>query len=459
MAGIGFELRKIFSRKTLVARTWGVIYASAVSVGPTLLFLVLLFAIRFVMHQLRAGEMETLFFTASFTHVFLIAILLSAFLNTVVSRYISDKIFERKEADICASLYGVLTISSVVSGVITLILCAMMHNRKDASITFLIAFYLLTVLASNVYQLITYVSAIKEYRKVTEAYLAGDVAAVGLFLLLFKLAQLPLLAAVFWALAGGFFLINLLLVCVVVRSFGAPSKNYFEFLSYFKKYPQLFFSGAAYMLGFYISNIIYWYFSDMSIKVSIFRIAPNYDMAIFLAMLVNLSSMIIFQVKTETSFYEKYVAYLSQLGKGTYEKLEASRVTLQNTLGLQLFYLYEVQLIITIILICLANVFYPYLGLNNEILNKLLLLGMGVYCIFCMYFTVIFLYYFEDYTGACIATTVFFLIVLLGSCLCCVLGEPFDTIPVLTGGITGWIISFLLLRRRMQKLNAFLLCR
>ena len=163
MAGIGFELRKIFGKKTLLSRTWGIIYASSVSIGPSLMFLILLFSIRALMLGYHATEMETLFFTASFTYAFLIAILISAIMNTVVSRYISDKIFESKEQDICACMFGVLTISSILSGIIAGVLCMMMYLRRDASVEFLVAFYFLTVLAANVYSLIIFVSALKEY--------------------------------------------------------------------------------------------------------------------------------------------------------------------------------------------------------------------------------------------------------------------------------------------------------
>ena len=37
MAGIGFELRKIYGRKTLVSGIWGSIYATMTAVGPSVL--------------------------------------------------------------------------------------------------------------------------------------------------------------------------------------------------------------------------------------------------------------------------------------------------------------------------------------------------------------------------------------------------------------------------------------
>lgn len=459
MAGIGFELRKIFRNKSLFSRTWGIFYASMVSVGPSLVFIILLFLIRFLMQHYYVTELESLFFTSSFTYAFLIAILISAFMNTIVSRYVSDKVFEGKEDDICASMFGTLTVSSIVSGSVAFVLCLVMYFQDEVPVSFLAAYYLLTILASNVYNMVTYVSALKEYLKVTLSYAAGVIVALLLSVLFYYVFEIHLILAVYWALTAGFFIINLLLVYTCVRMFGSPSNNYFSFLSYFVKYPKLLLCGCTYMVGFYISNIIYWFFSDMSVQISVFKIAPNYDMAMFLAMLVNLSGMVIFEVKTETTFYEKYIEYVSVLNKGTYDSIESRRVNLQNTISLQLFFLYEVQLIITIILICLANVFYPYLGFSSQILNMLLLLGMGLFCTFCMYSTVIFLFYFEDYNAAAVSTGVFFVLVLIGSCICCVAGEPYYPLPVLVGGIAGWIVSFIMLRKRLKNLTTYLLCR
>ncbi|MDD6290402.1 MAG: exopolysaccharide Pel transporter PelG [Lachnospiraceae bacterium] len=459
MAGIGFELRKIFGKKTLMSGTWGVVYASMTTIGPSIMFILLLFMLRALMRWYHAGEQEMLFFTASFTYVFLLAILTSALLNTVVSRYISDKIFQKKEADISASLLGVLTIGTIAAGMEAGVICVLLHRHDHVSLIFMLAYFLLLVFSTNSYHLMIYVSAIKEYKKVTLSYLAGMIVTLPVFFLLYKIVGWHLILSVFWALVCGFFVINLLLFCWCIKAFGKPSRKIFEYLKYFVKYPKLLLSGFSYMLGFYISNVIYWFFSDMKACVSIFFVAPNYDLAMFLALLVNLSGMVVFEVKTETLFYERYVSYLSALEQGTYDRIEKERVSMQNTINLQLFFVYEVQLIITVILICLVNIFYPYLGIASQILNLFMLLGMGVYCTFCMYFTVIFLYYFEDHTAACIGPVVFLVIVLTGSLICCRLGNPYYPIPLLLGAVAGWIISFVLLRRRLKHLNSHLLCR
>ena len=130
-----------------------------------------------------------------------------------------------------------------------------------------------------------------------------------------------------------------------------------------------------------------------------------------------------------------------------------------NVLRYQLFFVYEVQLIITVVLICLANVFFPYLNISVQVLNMFMVLSMGLYTVFCMYFTVVFLYYFEDHAGACAGPCVFLAVTAVVAVAAVFVGMPFYTLALLAGGLSGWIVSFGRLRYRLEHLNAFLMCR
>lgn len=85
------------------------------------------------------------------------------------------------------------------------------------------------------------------------------------------------------------------------------------------------------------------------------------------------------------------------------------------------------------------------------------ILSLGIYTVFCMYFTIIVFYYFSDYGGACISALVFLTVTVLGAAGAALMND-FYPLPLLLGGICGWIVSFLLLRRRMEKLDSFLMC-
>lgn len=459
MAGIGFELRKLYGKKTLLSSIYGTIYATMTTIGPSVLFAFLVIFFKVVMEYFRVSELENRFFISSFTYIFLSAILISSFFNTIVSRFISDCIFQKRENEISSSVFGVLTCGSIWSGMIMLYFCIRMYINDQIPIRFLALYYILGILATAAYNMITYVSALKQYLQVTVSYFIGILLGIISFFILYKIMHLHIIMAMYIGLMITFVIINFLLILICMRAFGKPNQNIFLFLTYIKKHFRLFVSGACYMLGFYATSIIYWNLSDLSEKISIFKTAPNYDMAFFLAIIVNMPALVIFVVKTETLFYEKYISYLSALNNGSYHQIEKERLNVSNIIRLQLFFIYEVQLIITIVLICLINVFFPYINVNAEVLNMFLILSMGLYSVFCMYFTVVFLYYFDDQKGSCYGPILFFIITVMLAILFSFVGKPYYPLALLVGGIIGWIISFLRLKRLLSQINKYLLCK
>lgn len=459
MAGIGFELRKIYGRKTLVANITGSIYAAMTAVGPSIMAAILILSLKFLMDRAGISELESRFFISSFTYIFLVSILISAFFSTTLSRYISDCIFQEAEQELSASVFGTLTAGTVIAGIMMLFLCFGMYTHSNVPLHFLAVYYCLGIAVTNTYNIMTYVSALKQYKEITGSYFMGLVLAGILYLTGIYICEWPVIMSAYLGLACGYILVLLLLVFWCVKAFGKPGPKYFACLRYFAKYPKLTLSGFCYMLGFYITTMIYWGFSDMKEQVSIFRTAPAYDLALFMAIAVNMSALVIFVVKAETSFFEKYVEYLSALNGGSYIRIEKARENMTHIIRYQLFFVYEVQLIITVVLICLVNIFFPYLGISTQVLNLFMILSMGLYTVFCMYFTVILLYYFEDHTSACIGPCVFLAVTAVLAVFVCFLGRAWYGLPLLIGGLFGWILSFWRLRYRLEHLNAFLMCR
>lgn len=458
MAGIGFELKKIYGRKTLAANLFGTFYATMTTIGPAVLSVITLLALKLLLNRAGLTLLEERFFIASTTYAFVISTLAAVLFAAPVSRYISDCIYLDRESEICPSAFGLLTLSTVVSGIIMFLLCVgIYYGRDGVSMLFLVNYYFLGVLITDVYSMMIYASALKHYKELTFSFFLSLLLAIGAYFLCYRLLSIDKVTSACIAMACGYFMILFALVFECVRAFGAPHGRYFAFLVYFRRYPKLAIAGFAYTLGIYCPTLIYWFFSDMAEQVSIFLTTPSYDISQFLAIVVNMPSLVIFVVKVETSFYEKYTLYVSALNKGTYDLIQKERGIMARELRFQLFFVYEIQLIITVILVCLVSVFFPYLNASTHMLHLFVILSLGIYTVFCMYFTIIVFYYFSDYGGACISALVFLIVTALGAAVAALIND-FYPLPLLVGGLCGWIVSFLLLRRRMEKLDSFLMC-
>ncbi len=461
MAGIGFELKKIYGRKTLVSNLWGTLYATMLTIGPTVLSAILMLVLNTLLSRSGLTVLEGRFFISSTTYTFLTALLVTSFFATPVSRYIADCVYLGRDAEIFPSAFGVLAFTTSISGTVMLLLCAgvFLSARGQVPVSFLVSYYFLGVLVTDAYTLMNYASALKHYKTLTFGFILGLLLSVGVyFFCSIRLGLAGVIAACI-ALGSCFLVVIFSLVLQCVKAFGAPRGRYFAFLPYFRQYPVLAVGNLAYMLGLYGPTIVYWNFSQVREQVSIFRTAPSFDMAVFLAFLVNIPSLVIFVVKVETAFYEKFVVYISALNNGTLHMLQKERDAMTRAILLELFFVYEVQLIITVVLVCLVSVFFPYLDASIHMLHMFVILSLGICTVFCMYFTIVVFYYFSDYNGACISSLVFLAVSVLGAAAAAMSGEFYALpLPLLLGGLSGWIVSFVLLRRRMEKLDSFLMC-
>ena len=460
MAGIGFELKKIYGRKTLASNLWGTLYATMLTIGPMVLSALLMLALNTLLSRTGLTVLEGRFFISSTTYAFLSSLLVTSIFSTPVSRYIADCIYLGKESEIFPSAFGVLTFTTSISGVIMALLCLGIYfnGRVQVPLSFLVAYYFLGVLVTGAYTMMNYASALKHYKLLTFSFILGLLLSVGSYLLCVNLNIHKITAACI-ALGSCFLVVIFALVLQCTRSFGAPRGRYFAFLPYFRQYPTLAIGNLFYMLGLYAPTLIYWYFSELGEQVSIFHTAPSFDLAMFLSFAVNIPALVIFVVKVETAFYEKFVVYVSALNNGTLHMLQKERAVMTRALLQELFFVYEVQLMITVVLVCLISIFFPYLDASIQMLHMFVMLSLGICAVFCMYFTIVVFYYFSDYTGACISSGVFLAVSLLGAAAAVLIGDYYLLpLPTLMGGLAGWFVAFVLVRRRMDTLDSFLMC-
>ena len=114
MAGIGFELKKIYRKHRINNMIRGIGYSSIVTVGPTLVTIgIILFMYTFMgMMDARYAERELLSSTILYSFIF--PLIVTTPINSVLSRYIADKMYQRKLEDVLPSFYVGLLISTTI---------------------------------------------------------------------------------------------------------------------------------------------------------------------------------------------------------------------------------------------------------------------------------------------------------------------------------------------------------
>ena len=96
MAGIGFELKKLFNRRGLFAafRAYG--YAGVVCTGPMLLGVVLLLGVMFLCDITGSSRHSRELLVCMITYTLLASLTVTSFLSMVVTRFIADQLCMKK---------------------------------------------------------------------------------------------------------------------------------------------------------------------------------------------------------------------------------------------------------------------------------------------------------------------------------------------------------------------------
>ena len=94
MAGIGFSLKKLFNKKGILNLCKAYGYSGIVTVGPMFLGILLLLGVSFIARIGGMNEHDRDLLNCMLTYSLLASLLITAWFNMVVTRFVSDKIYE-----------------------------------------------------------------------------------------------------------------------------------------------------------------------------------------------------------------------------------------------------------------------------------------------------------------------------------------------------------------------------
>ncbi|MEE8324627.1 MAG: exopolysaccharide Pel transporter PelG, partial [Candidatus Humimicrobiaceae bacterium] len=117
MAGIGFELKKLFKEKGLFSNIRAYLYSILVSLGPFILCTLMIVAIQLllVFMDVPVGQKEL--FIATVIYAFIFAQIFTSGFTMIVTRFVSDMLYSKKLDRILPSLYGIMIIVVILSAI------------------------------------------------------------------------------------------------------------------------------------------------------------------------------------------------------------------------------------------------------------------------------------------------------------------------------------------------------
>lgn len=387
MAGIGFELRKLLKKDSYLSLIQAYGYSGLVGSGPWVLSIVGIMIIGVLSVRLGTQEKVVRSFLISIAYLIACSIISGAWLQLMLTRYVSDLIFAKKIHEILPNLLGALLVTSLSSLIVALLFWPLFLGES--------LFYRLLMLSnlvvlSNIWVLVVMLSGLRNYKQVIATFFIGYSLSILLSFLLRNYGLEGLL--------GGFLLGQAMMMYIMlglmVNEYKANELIRFDFLDKNKAFYSLAAISVLYNFGVWIDKLIFW-FNPITSEAVIgpLRSSVIYDPPIFLAYLSIIPGMAVFILRMEADFVDKYDDFYNAIRGGsslsTIQKLKSSML---DTIRLSFLEIFKVQAITALVLIIAANSILTIFNIstNYRVLFSIDVAAVGTQVILLSVFNVLF---------------------------------------------------------------------
>ena len=160
----------------------------------------------------------------------------------------------------------------------------------------------------------------------------------------------------------------------------------------------------------------------------------------------------------EMHFHTRYKAYSEAVIGGRWEDIKNTKDRMFRQLSAELMNLVRIQFIISTAVYLLCVVVLPQYGFSGRVMQIYPCLAAGYFILFILYAEIIFLYYFNDLTGALLATLGFCLVTWAGSVLSAGGSDLWYGMGLVAGSFTGFTIAYFRLRFMERHMDEHIFC-
>jgi len=332
MAGIGFELRKYLDDDTFTGTVKAYGFAGLISAGPWVLSILGVMLIGLVALSQSATGVDVRTFTTSVTWMMGASLILTGSLQLVFTRFVADRLFEKKDDVVNPNLFGAILLTTVVSGVIGVLLALTVFQEGLRYELLMLSNF---VTLCNIWIVVIFVAGLKRFKLILISFAVGYAATVLFSLLLMSMGMVGLLTGLL--LGHGLLLFTML--GVVIPEYPVTKGVRMDFLKRSQIFPILIFVGLFYNLGIWADKLIFWLVPETSETViGPLRASLIYDMAVFL-------------LRIETDFAEAYEGFFTAVrGNASLQEIEKLGNEMVSAVREGLFQIIKVQGITVMIL-------------------------------------------------------------------------------------------------------------
>jgi len=457
MAGIGVRLNRIFSKNTITTNLIGFGYSIVITIAPMFLVIGAVIVMQILLGYSKIDYASRELYSCTVLYIFIFALLTASPFNAVLSRYLSDVIYNETYDDILPCYYVGLAMNILLGSVVGVPFCVREYLLGVELIFAFISYCGFMALILVFYSML-FLSICKDYKKISVFFLIGMGIAVLFSLVLVKLCKVDVTYSMLISLDTGFVVIGCLELALIRSYFRQNSGKYRDVLWYFKSHWKLTITNTLYTMGMYVHNFVFWS-TDMRMEVKGgFVCMPTYDMATCLAMFTNITASMIFISRVEMHFHERYKAYSEAVIGGRGADIQNAKRMMFGQLSEELMNLTRLQFIVSVVIFFICTILLPKIGFGGQIMRIYPCLAAGYFILFIMYSAIIFQYYFNDMTGALMTSVTFCAVTFAGSIFASQRTPLWYGLGVVLGAFSGWAVAYYRLRKMEKTMDVHIFC-
>ncbi len=311
MAGIGFELRRHLRKESFTDLLRAYVAAGVIGSGPWIISICSMLLIGLLTQKLGIGGSEVVTpFLATVTHLMATSLIVSGLVQLMFTRFVADRLFEKKENVVSPNVVSILIATTVVSGALATLVAVFLFDDYYAFRVFLVVAF---VLLCDIWVLSVFLSGMKAYGTILLFFAAGYAVTSVAALALSSFGVAGYLAG----FCAGHAVMLFAMLVKVLRQYPSENLIAWDFLNRKKVHPELAATGMLFNVAVWADKFVFWLNPVTSEKlIGPIHYSVVYDVPIFIAYLSLIPGMAVLFVRIETDFAEAYENYFSAVTEG-----------------------------------------------------------------------------------------------------------------------------------------------
>lgn len=459
MAGVGIKLNRIFNKRSLASSLYGIACSISYTIAPMLVVIGCLLVMFEVLGFDSVGMLERELFSCTVLYIFIFSLMVTSPFNSVLSKYMADHIYTEEYDDIRPCIFFGLACCMILAALLGIPFYIYEYIVGNVPAYYVFTSFMCFLGLTLVFCSMIFNSILKAYKNISMYFLLGMLLTFLLSLLFRFALDMSITYSMLLALTLGFLLIAVLQMSHALKYFKHNSFRYRPIARNFKRYWKLVAANFGYTLGLFAHNFVFWTHPWRLIVVNTYVCNQPYDMATCIAMFTNISASTFFISRVEMHFHECYSDYMNAVIGGKLDTIEKAKNRMFRTLANQLLSLVRLQFCVTIVIFLIANIVLPLMGCSGVTMQIYPLMAVGYFMSFLYYSLMLYLYYFNDLSGAAISSLIFAGVTVLGSIVSMHLPVIWYGLGFTVAALAAFSYSYFRLRWIEKRLDRFIFCR